>query len=137
MIFGIAPFLIFGYLWFSINDKLLSETVKLEIIHLIRDWIFVFYCVAIVASVSIDFLFSKHPYPNYIHFIMGVIPSGVFGLVAVNYAVMILNKLEIINIQRLMLVQIIAFAAAAIFCIFEKENILSKEAHLAKSVSHE
>jgi hypothetical protein len=137
MIFGVAPFLIFGYLWLSIDDKVLSETAKREIFHLIRDWIFIFYCVAIVASVSIDFLFSKHPYPNYIYFIMGVIPSGVFGLVAANYAVLILNKLEITNIQRLMLVQVIAFAAATTFCIFVKENILSKENNLSKTVSHE
>jgi hypothetical protein len=79
MIFGVALFLIFGYLWISIDDKMLSETVKQEIFHLIRDWIFIFYCLALIASVSIDLLFSKHPYPNYVYFIMGFIPSGVFG----------------------------------------------------------
>jgi hypothetical protein len=73
MIFGIAPFLIFGYLWISIDDKMLGDTAKLEIT----------------------------------------------------------------NIQRLILIQIIAFVAAAIFCIFVKENILSKESKLAKPLSRE
>ena len=137
MIFGIAPFLIFGYLWLSIDDIMLGETVRHEIFHLIRDWIFIFYCLAMTASVSIDLLFSKHPYTNYVYFIMGVIPSGVFGLVAVNYAILILNKLETTNTQRLVLVQGIAFLAATIFCIFVKENIFSKENNLAESISHE
>jgi uncharacterized membrane protein len=137
MIFGVAPFLIFGYLWMSLDDQILSETAKREIFHLIRDWIFIFFYLVMIASVSVDFLFSKHPYPNYAYFIMGVIPSGVFGIVAVNYSALILNKLEITNIQRLMLVQIIAFATATTFCIFVKENILSKENDLAKSINHE
>ena len=137
MIFGIAPFLIFGYLWLSIDDKMLSDTVRHEIFHLIRDWIFIFYCLAMIASVSIDFLFSKHPYPNYVYFIMGVIPSGVFGLIAVNYVVLILNKLESTNIHKLVLMQAYVFTMVTIFCIFVKENLFSKENKLVSFASHE
>jgi hypothetical protein len=130
MIFGIAPFLIFGYLWVSINDKVLSETVKLEIVHLIRDLIFIFYCLAMAGSVSLDFLFCKYKYPFHIYFMMGVIPCAVFGVVALNYSVLILNKLELANITKLFVIQAIAFVIVSIFCIFVKTNLLTKEQEL-------
>ena len=137
MIFGIAPFLIFGYLWISIDDKLLSETVKQEMFHLIRDWIFIFYCLAMIASISIDLLYCKHSYPNYIYFIMGVISSGVFGMVAVNYVVLILNKLESTYVHKLILIQSCVFTVVTIFCIFVKESLLSKENKPASFADHE
>ena len=137
MIFGIAPFLIFGYLWISIDDKILSETIKQEIFHLTRDLIFVFYCLAMTGNVSIDLLFSKYPYPNYVYFIMGVIPSGIFGIVAVNYSMLILNKLEITNIHKLVLIQSCVFTLITIFCIFVKENLFSKENKLVNFANHE
>jgi hypothetical protein len=133
MIFGIAPFLIFGYLWVSINDKVLSETVKLEIVHLIRDLIFIFYCLAMAGSVSLDFLFCKYKYPFYIYFLMGVIPCAVFGVVALNYSVLILNKLELANITKLFIIQAIVFVIVSIFCIFVKTNLLTKELELEGS----
>jgi hypothetical protein len=127
MIFGIAPFLIFGYLWVSINDKVLGETIKLEIIHLIRDLIFVFYCLAMTGNISIDILYSKYRYPYHIYFIMGVIPCSVFGVVAIDYSVLILNKLENANIKNLTFIQAIVFLFISIFCIFVKTNLLSKK----------
>ncbi len=137
MIFGIAPFLIFGYLWVSINDKVLGETIKLEIIHLIRDLIFVFYCLAMTGNISIDILYSKYRYPYHIYFIMGVIPCSVFGVVAIDYSVLILNKLENTNIQNLTFIQAIVFLFISIFCIFVKINLLSKENNLHAIVSNE
>jgi hypothetical protein len=127
MIFGVAPFLIFGYLWLSIDDKILSATIKLEIFHLIRDLIFVFYCLAMTGNISLDILFSKYRYPYHIYFIMGVIPCSVFGMVAIDYSILILNKLENTNIQRMAVIQAIVFLFISIFCIFVKLNLFSKE----------
>jgi hypothetical protein len=135
MIFGIAPFLIFGYLWISIDDKALCETVKLEMFHLVRDLIFIFYCVAMAGSVSLDFLFCKYKYPFHIYFLMGVIPCSVFGLVALNYSILILNKLEGTSILKLILSQAVVFAIISIFCIFVKTNLLTKELQLEKNTA--
>jgi hypothetical protein len=137
MIFGVAPFLIFGYLWISIDDKILSETIKLEIFHLVRDFVFIFYCVAMTGNISLDFLFSKYRFPYHIYFIMGVVPCTVFGIVALNYSVLILNKLENANIQKLVRIQAIIFIVITVFCIFAKEKLLSKENRLLKLSSHE
>ena len=134
MIFGIAPFLIFGYLWISINDAVLSETVKLEIVHLIRDLIFIFYCLAMAGSVSLDFLFCKYRYPFNIYFLMGVIPMAVFGVVALNYSVLILNKLDLANIRKLTIIQGIVFVIITIFCIFVKTNLLTRELELDQKI---
>ena len=133
MIFGIAPFLIFGYLWISIDDKILGETVKFEIFHLTRDLIFIFYCVAMAGSVSLDFLFCKYKYPFHIYFLMGVIPCSIFGLVALNYSILILNKLESTNISKLIITQGIVFAIISIFCIFAKSHLLTKEQQFEKN----
>jgi hypothetical protein len=132
MIFGVAPFLIFGYLWISIDDNLLSETIKLEIIHLIRDLIFLFYCVAMTGNISLDFLFSKYRYPYHIYFIMGVVPSSIFGAVGLNYSALVLNKLETSNIQKLMSTQAVIFIVITVFCIFAKENLISRENKMIK-----
>jgi hypothetical protein len=137
LIFGLAPFLIFGYLWISIDDKILSEMVKHEIFHLIRDWIFVFYCLAMTGNISLDFLFSKHRYPYHIYFIMGAIPSFVFGVVALYYSVLILNNLENTNIPKLVLIQAYVFTMVTIFCIFVKENLFSKDKKLVNFANHE
>jgi len=137
MVFGVAPFLIFGYLWISIDDNILSETIKREIFHLIRDLIFVFYCLAMTGNISLDILFSKYRYPYHIYFIMGVIPCSVFGVVVVNYSVLILNKLETANIQKLALIQTIIFLFISIFCIFVKMNLFAKENKWHAVVSNE
>lgn len=135
MIFGIAPFLIFGYLWISIDDKILSETVKHEIFHLIKDLIFIFYCLTMAGSMSLDFLFCKYKYPFHIYFLMGVIPCSVFGVVAVNYSVLILNKLESANILKLAIIHGIVFVIVSIFCIFVKTHLMTKELQLEKDTA--
>lgn len=58
---------------------------------------------------------------------MGVIPCAVFGVVALNYSVLILNKLDLANIRELTITQGIVFVIVTIFCIFVKANLLTRE----------
>ena len=82
-------------------------------------------------NISLDILFSKYRYPYHIYFIMGVVPSAIFGVVALNYSVLILNKLENTNIQKLFRTQGVIFLVITIFCIFAKQTLLSKENKLS------
>jgi hypothetical protein len=128
MLFGLAPFIIFGYLWISVDDKNLSLTIKGEVFHLIKDLVFLFFCLAMISSLSMDVLFSRHKYPNHIYFFMSAIPCFIFCFVALIYSTLILNKLENVNITHLTIAQCITLFFTTIFCIFTKQNCLRKEA---------
>jgi hypothetical protein len=54
--------------------------------------------------------------------------------VALNYSVLILNKLENVNIQKLMRTQAVAFIMISIFCIFAKAKLFAGEDKLIKAV---
>ena len=127
MIFGLAPFIVFGYLWMAVNDPNLGLIIREEITHLIRDLIFTFYCVAVIGSLSLNLLFCKHKYPNHIYFLMGATPCTIFGVVALHYSILVLNKPENANITQLIITQTFILLMTTTFCVFTKRDILRRE----------
>jgi hypothetical protein len=127
MTFGLGPFYIFVFLYEAIDDPFLTSIIRSEITHLLRDLLIAFFCVSMMGSLSLDFLFSKFRYPYYAYFLAGAIPSWIFGVVSINYTVFILNKLTYPDAYFLFLQQVALLGVSGVFCIFVKWDLLKRE----------
>jgi hypothetical protein len=74
-LFGLTP------LWFILSGKLFK--IQIEYQDIIKDGVIAFFCIAIVASVLIDFLISKLSYTKIVQLVIYVTPFILAGVVYV------------------------------------------------------
>jgi hypothetical protein len=124
---GLAPFLIFGYLWFSFEDAKMTNLIKYEIVHLLKDCVIMFFCVALTGSVSLDIMFSKCKFSAGIYFIAGMVPFFNLLIGALSYSALLVTEFSNFHFLKSILTQLSLLFCSSLFSIFSKTLLINKE----------
>ena len=125
--FGLAPILIFGLLWIIGQGNRLSQPIKGEIVHLIKDNVILFYCIALKSNISIDLLFSKYRYSNYLYFLMGILPFPLLVIVSSYSVASFFGYGVSSDIKNLIMIQIGWFVVTTLYAIIIKAHLINKD----------